>query len=1386
MADTSLGAVLLTAIRATHLVIINDDGEDLPEVKATFYDQDGGVPFTSGRVLLAARDDHGRDDLYDLDGRLSGFRLSARKMDDLSPTRGTSVYYRDETEASVDSVVSFADGRARFWMSNTAVEVLRVYLAQPDKAPIAGRIIVAFQDPQPTTVVLTADRDTLVADNTEVVTIFAQLYYSAGNTSPLADTPVSFAVGNSSVGKGQFEVPTTLTNSTGLARARLTATGAGPLLITASVVIDNRVLTVEGGELGSGEPFLTVVPLAGPTAGWRVSVPSQVSALDRPVAVTGQLVDLFGNRTTDPDLPIMFSADPPELGSFEPITAVSDTNGRALSVFTPAGGSGLVTIGGDGGSLAGDAASVQLRDVKVIPDPVWFEEPRTRQTFDKTDLTALVIDNTPDELILELPFQSDFNGMQLHVVFETNFDAAGAGRDPFEQPVNYGHADRPDYVLTSKYSANDYGDFRRWNTPGARWEFWDLANDEYSEAAVDQNIQGPWVSKEADRVVIRMPWAPLGGAPDSLRLEAYLTQDDGEKRAAFDSAPQDSTLNLTFDYTDPQPGDWDTALGPVTLVAWGETYTVKTDFPTPPAVTEVTADPAEVGAGEIIVLSALVVDGGDGIGDVLADLSAMGGGALSRMYDDGDPNHGDVTAGDGVYSLRTLVPPGNPGGSQELLVKANDGANIWPMTEAVTITVTPIIEPLVVALDPVGDDHGPNQPGSPRKFTTYPTNIAFVPGAFDITALTVFETVANVGGEQVEMIAFQVRIVDFPDPNDPGTANWSPLYADLNIEKIDILIDTGPGGSTATLPNRQAAFQPWDAWDYAIIMDGWYKALIPSLGQNTIDSWRDNALRSDKDILLVGDPATDTITALVSKAALGEPTAEDIRGWDMVVCLASHDFGGEEVLGGIRWVNEARSEWNFGGGQNGDRDSNLIDLLLVPGSGHSAGLTQEEILDYESAAALQRLESGETPVAIEMSQFEDTGPPVIDVGGKGSVVTRVMPLADAPLALTIGITDDFRVDRAEFRYRSSGFTGDGWQHVVPMGFLGRDRWVVDIMPSFLDSLVVSPIDSTRYLEFEVWAIDPLDKATTSPVTTLEIAESSLCRPEDSTLDRTNLALLQVDGSALIVSDQLSRWLVDNHVANAWPGEPVSPDTMAAAVELQWDICNIPSDEQSAPAVPPGQPIGVFRQVFLATADTLGGYFDHQAKLPRTMDLSLHFPQAWLPAGVDRNSVAMYEYHAGSDRWVLIGGNVSLTGNNVTAAVKGAGVYGLFRTEGVSFDPQEVLSGTLVSPNPFSPNGDGLYDETSISFYLTQEATVTVEVYNIYGDRKNILTQTFSYAGTDQDDTTPRRVPGLVWNGTDFKGDVVPYGIYVLRIIATYNQAGGTRTIRTNFPVAVIK
>lgn len=1387
--DTSLGALPLAAVRATHLEIVDAAGARRPEVRATFWDQAAGDPFTSTQVRLAARDDAGRDDLYDLGTQLQGFRLTARKMDDLSRPRGHPVFYRGATAATVDSVVSFTNGRAEFWMSNTAVEVLRVYLAQPAKAPIAGRIVVAFQDPQPVTVVLTAMRDTLVAGGVDTLRVDAQLYDSAQNPSLLPDVPVSFALAPGFAGSGQFESATVLTNAEGRATGVLSATVAGPVHVTAAVVVSGVTLDVRGGSLTGTAGYLAATVAPGETAGWRLSLPAAVSGLRDPVSVTALPIDAWGNATGEAGLTAAFAVTPAPMGSFDPVTAVTGADGRAVTSFVPGGTAGLASLGVSGAGLAPAEAGLQVRDVMVIPDAAWPDEPATRRTFDTTDLTALVVNNDPDALSLEIPFASSWSGLQLHVIFETGFDAAGATSDPFGQPVTYGHANLPEYALTMKYSAMDWGDFRAWNRAQTKWQWVNPDDGTWSDTGA--SILAPWVRKLADRVLIRMPWVAFGGtAPDSLRMELYLTQDENPpKRAAFDSAPQDSTLNLTFDYNNPQTGDWDTALGPVTLHAWSPTYVVRKDFPTPPVLGDLAAAPADPTAGQPLTLTVQVTEAGDGIGDVLADLSALGSGDAVRLYDDGQSQHGDVTAGDGRYGATVLVPIGNPGGRQDLIVSGWDASNTSAARDTVTVTVTPVVEPIIVASDPVGDDHGPNQPGVARKYYTYPTNIAFVPGGFDLTGLTVFETVASVGGVQVPMIAFQVGIADFPDPDDPGTADWNPSYADLNIEKIDILIDSGPGGATASLPARGAAFQPWDAWDYAVIMDGWYKAMIPSRGLNTLESWRQNALRADKDIILLGDPVANTVTALVSKASLGDPSPEVIRSWDIAVCMSSHDFGGEEVLGGIRWVNEPRSEWNFGGGQsNSDRDPNLIDLLLVPGTGHAAGSAQEQMLDYESDQALQRLADGLTPAAIEMSRFEDTGPPVVDTGGKGSVVTTVAPLADAPLALAFRITDDDRVESAEFRYRSTEFAGSGWDRTSPLGYLGNNIWVVDVLPTYLDSLVASPIDTTRYLEFEIEADDPAtdNVPTVTPVTTLQILPTANSRTVTSTLASQDVSLLQVDGSNLKLSTSLRSQFVARHLARAWTGGSAAPDTMGARITARWTLSQAPLAARSAPMVPAGQPIGVFRTVALATTDTLGGSLAYAAEWPGTAELSLHYPQSWLPAGADEQRLAIYSYHEATDRWVLVGGNVTATGNKVTATITGGGTYGLFLTDAVAAEGGEVLSGLTISPNPFSPNGDGLYDTANISFYLSREATVTVEIYDISGTRRALLTETFPYASTDLNDTTPHRVPGLVWDGRTANGEYVPYGVYVLRVIATYNQAGGTRTIRSNHSLAVIR
>ncbi len=1378
--DVDLGTLALDPVRATRLVPTDAGGVPVTSVATTVSIPDSNL-FFYAQVWLEARDDAGRRDLYDVDGRLAApFALSARKLDDVSAPRGEVGFFAFADTAAVASA-SFTQGVARFLVRDDAVEILRVTAASaaPD-APLA-RVIVGFGDPQPQTIVLTADRDTLVADDLDEITVTAQLYDSASNPSRLPGVPIGFALAPASTGRGAFRIPTVLTNADGRATAVLAARGAGRLLVTAAATAAGRVLAVRAGGL-DGPETLEVTALPGPPAAWEITLAATATGLHDPVEIGARLVDALGNVAARAGVPITFTVEPPGLGALQPATATSDAGGTAAVRFLPAGVAGIVTVGGASAGYAVTEAFLRVRDALIETDPRWDREPPNRHTFPPADLTALIVDNTADALLIEVPLASTWGGLQVQVLLEVDNDAAGAGQDAFVMPVNFAHAMRPDYQLTVKYDLS-YGDFRRWDKAGAAWQWWDRAAGAYVNAYNDNvQVQAVWAAKEAGAVRFALPWAPFGARPDSLRLEVYLTQEDGGvKRSAFDSVPSDSTLNLTFDYENPGPNDWVQALGPVTLQAWSRSYRVKTDFPPAPAVSEAVAQPAELRAGDPFTLRARVQDGGGGVGDVLADLSAIGAAPVARLYDDGDAGHGDQTAGDGFWSLRATVPLGSPGGALPLVVSAWDATNASAAADTALVEIGASVEVIVHAEDPAGDDHGPNQPGQEQKYYTYPTNSAFIPGAFDLTTLDVYETTAVIGGEPVEAIAFRVGLADFPNPTDPGRANWNPRYASINVEKIDIMIDSGPGGATFGLPNRRADFQAWDAWDYAIIMDGWYKAVVPSLGQNTAESWRQNARRDDRSITLASDFDDDHVTALVARDALGDPSPDDIRKWDICVAMSGHDQGNDEQdMGATRWVNESRGEWNFGGGYSGDRDANLIDLLLAPGVGREPGPPQEQLLDYESPEAVQRLEDGLTPCAIEMTAFEDTGPPVVRLAlGAADVLART-PLRDAPIAFTVEITDDYYVDRAEFRYRPAGFAGGDWAVAAAMGYAGNDLWTIDLMPEWIaENLTASPLDGARYLEFQIAASDALDKTTASPVLTMRIEPPADCLGELLPVPPEGIALRTVDGTTLRADAALAAALAAVAGGDPWEG-PLTADSLSLYTEL----CTVGPATAAAPAVPAGQPLGVFRQLRAARVDADGAI--ELSRLPGWVDVSLHYPQDWVPDGADENTIGLYEYQERAGRWVLVGGNVNAQGNNVTARVNHLGLFGLFRTDDLGYDEGEVVSGIVVSPNPFSPNEDGLYDEATISFYLSTEATVSVEVYSSEGRRERVITETFPYSGEDDPGRAPRRVAGLTWDGRDQGGQPVPYGVYILRLMVTYNQAGGTRTVRSTHPVAVIR
>ena len=57
---------------------------------------------------------------------------------------------------------------------------------------------------------------------------------------------------------------------------------------------------------------------------------------------------------------------------------------------------------------------------------------------------------------------------------------------------------------------------------------------------------------------------------------------------------------------------------------------------------------------------------------------------------------------------------------------------------------------------------------------------------------------------------------------------------------------------------------------------------------------------------------------------------------------------------------------------------------------------------------------------------------------------------------------------------------------------------------------------------------------------------------------------------------------------------------------------------------------------------------------------------------------------------------------------------------------------------------------------------------------------------DRPDGRPGRVTGITWDGRDNTGELLPYGIYIVRFTVEFSQAAGTRTIRVNEAVAVIR
>ncbi|MYK41676.1 MAG: hypothetical protein F4049_15840, partial [Gemmatimonadetes bacterium] len=123
--------------------------------------------------------------------------------------------------------------------------------------------------------------------------------------------------------------------------------------------------------------------------------------------------------------------------------------------------------------------------------------------------------------------------------------------------------------------------------------------------------------------------------------------------------------------------------------------------------------------------------------------------------------------------------------------------------------------------------------------------------------------------------------------------------------------------------------------------------------------------------------------------------------------------------------------------------------------------------------------------------------------------------------------------------------------------------------------------------------------------------------------------------------------------------------------------------------------------------------------------------------------------------VIDPGNVAFLGEGDEDAFSGTTVL----------SPSVLAEGQLLgqmqaTPNPFTPNGDGINDEAIIHYNLLALSTprpVEVALYDLSGQRVRVL-----FAGEEANG----RYTDKVWNGRDDQGQLVPPGLYVARVFVS--------------------
>jgi carbohydrate-binding DOMON domain-containing protein len=229
----------------------------------------------------------------------------------------------------------------------------------------------------------------------------------------------------------------------------------------------------------------------------------------------------------------------------------------------------------------------------------------------------------------------------------------------------------------------------------------------------------------------------------------------------------------------------------------------------------------------------------------------------------------------------------------------------------------------VVFKDPTGDDDGPGK-------YVYPTDPVYKKGSFDLTQLKVTQK-----GDQV---TFEITVdSDLEDP-------WSmPAPASFSVQMAFIHVQTGKGGVVKGIPGSNVQFGADDAWNKVVV-------LSPQPAGRVRAEFKQKAADL-KDLAVVPAETVGkgrTITGTVAKKDLGDG---DLARWGYQVIMQSNEGFPDKADVLTRKVNEYEGQHRFGGGNDGDCDPHVIDLLAGKAVGDKSEIeAQHRMLAFECNA----------------------------------------------------------------------------------------------------------------------------------------------------------------------------------------------------------------------------------------------------------------------------------------------------------------------------------------------------------------------------------------------------------------------------------------------------